>query len=91
MENLKKILSPDGIIVILHGLGENKEMDELLNDNTLGFNQKFYLMKTSTFKWAEGKWEDVKNLTYDFSIPSAMTVVIVVFEKNFNNKQKLFK
>lgn len=91
MENLKKILSPDGIIVILHGLGENKEMDELLKYNTLGFSQKFYLMKTSTFKWAEVKWEDVKNQTYDFSIPTARAVVIVVFEKNVNNKQKLFK
>jgi SAM-dependent methyltransferase len=90
MENLKKILTRDGIIVIVHGLGENKEMDELLRDNTLEFNQKFYLMKTSTFKWAEVKWEDVKNLTYDFSIPTARAVIIVVFEKNVN-KQKLFK
>jgi SAM-dependent methyltransferase len=84
MKNLKNILSPGGKIVILHGLGENKEMDDLLKDNTMEFNQRYYLMKTSTFKWREVKWEDVKDLTYDYSIPTARGVVIVVFEKNTN-------
>jgi SAM-dependent methyltransferase len=82
MKNLKNILSPGGKIVILHGLGENKEMDDLLKDNTMEFNERFYLMKTSTFKWKEVKWEDVKDLSYDYSIPTARGVVIVVFEKN---------
>jgi hypothetical protein len=90
MENLKSITTPDGLIMILHGLGENKEMDELFKNNKLEFNQQFYLMKTWKYKWKEANWEDVKDLSYDFSIPTARGVVIGIFEKNIN-KQKLFK
>ena len=60
MENLKKILAPDGIILIFHGLGENKEMDDLLMTGILEFSQIFYLMKISKYQWAEAKWDDVK-------------------------------
>jgi hypothetical protein len=89
MENLKKILSPDGIILIFHGLGENKEMDDLLMTGKLEFSQIFYLMKISKYQWAEAKWDDVKYLSYDYSIPNARSVLIAVFVKNMS-KQKLF-
>lgn len=89
MENLKKILSPDGIILIIHGLGENKEMDELLKNGKLEFNQRLYLKKVSNYRWAEAKWEDVKDIPYDYSIPTARAVLIGVFVRN-TFKQKLF-
>ena len=89
MENLKKIMSPDGIILIFHGLGENKEMDELLKTGKLEFSQIFYLKKISKYQWAEAKWDDVKYLSYDYSIPTARSVLIAVFVKNMS-KQKLF-
>jgi SAM-dependent methyltransferase len=86
MENLKKIVSPNGIIIIIHALGENKEMDELLKNGKLEFNQRFYLKKFSKYKWAEAKWEDVKDLPYDYSIPTARAVLIGIFVKNTAKK-----
>jgi SAM-dependent methyltransferase len=82
MENLKKILSPDGIILIIHGLGENKEMDELLKNGQLVFNERFYLKKVSKYKWIEAKWDDVKDLPYDYSVPTATAVLIGLCVKN---------
>jgi len=86
MENLKNLLTPDGTIILLHALGENKEMDELLNTGKLKLNQMFYLKKISKYMWAEAKWQDVKNLSYDYSIPSARGVLIGVFAKNSAKK-----
>ena len=70
MENLKKILSSDGIILIFHGLGENKEMDDLLEIGKLEFSQIFYLMKISKYQWAEAKWA-MWNI-YHMTIPSLL-------------------
>jgi hypothetical protein len=78
--NLKKILALNGEIVILHALGENKEMDELIKNRQLGFSDQYYLMKVSKYVWKEASWEDVKDLPYDYSIPSARGVVIGIYK-----------
>jgi hypothetical protein len=76
MENLKNILAPNGIIMVIHGLGQNKVMDELLTNGTLRFNKKFYLKRISGYKWEEADWESVKETKYDYSIPTANGLVI---------------
>jgi hypothetical protein len=79
--NLKKILALNGEIVILHPLAENKEMDELIKKGLLRFSDQFYLMKVSKYKWKEASWEDVKDLSYDYSIPSARGIIIGYINK----------
>jgi len=81
IENLRKILAPHGQIIIFHGLGENKQMDEFLKNGTLKFDKEFYLMKISNYRWKEVNWDDVKNLEYDYSTPTANGVVIGIIEK----------
>jgi len=81
IENLRKILAPHGQIIIFHGLGENKQMDEFLKNGTLKFDKEFYLMKISKYRWKEVNWDDVKNLEYDYSTPTANGVVIGIIEK----------
>jgi len=76
LENLKRILTPGGLIIIMHGLGEHKEVDELLKNGTLKFEKQFYLMKTSGYQWKECTWEEVKDLPYNYNVPTANGVVI---------------
>ena len=64
-------------------------MDDLLMTGKLEFSQIFYLMKICKYQWAEAKWDDVKYLSYDYSMPNARSVLIAVFVKNMS-KQKLF-
>lgn len=76
IENMKSMLAPNGLIIVMHGLGEHKEVDELLKNGSLKFEELFYLMKTSGYKWKEATWEEVRDLPYDHSVPTAIGVVI---------------
>jgi hypothetical protein len=84
VENLKSILAPGGIIMIIHGLGENKAMDELLKSGRFKFTKEFYLRKLGGYKWTESDWENVKDLNYDNSAPTANGVFIGFIETKSN-------
>jgi cyclopropane fatty-acyl-phospholipid synthase-like methyltransferase len=81
MQNLKRHLTPGGRMVVLHALGHNHEMDELLKNDTMQFDKQFYLKRISRYKWKGTTWDDVKDSTYDFSVPTANGVVIGIIEK----------
>ena len=83
MQNLKRHLAPGGRMVVLHALGHNYEMDELLKNGMMQFNRQFYLKRISCYKWKETTWDDVKDSTYDYSIPTANGVVIGIIEKSY--------
>jgi SAM-dependent methyltransferase len=76
IENLKRHLAHGGKIVVIHGFGENPDMDKLIRKGTLRFDKCFYLQRVSGYKWKETTWEDVKDKAYDRSIPTANGVVI---------------
>lgn len=91
LDNLKRHTVQDGKIIIIHGIGENNEMDHQLRNGTLEFNKRFYIMRTSGHKWKEASWEDIKDLGYDHSIPTANGVVIGIIENSVNVDTELFK
>lgn len=84
LENLMSILSPDGMIMIIHGIGENKTMDELLKSGKFKFTKEFYLRKIGGYKWTESDWESVKDLNYDYSNHTAVGVFIGFMENKSN-------
>jgi len=84
IENLRRILAPGGLIIIMHGLGEHKEVDELLKNGRLKFEKQFYLMKTSGYKWEESTWQEVKDLPYNYDVPTANGVVIGLIGTDIN-------
>lgn len=89
IENLKKILSHDGIILILHGLGENKEVHKLLETGKIKLDKIFYLKKICKYKWRGAEWEEVRNLEYDYSVPTARAVLIGVFARSKANNYSI--
>jgi SAM-dependent methyltransferase len=82
MQNLKRHLAPGGRMVVVHALGHNHEMDKLLKNGTMQFNRQFYLKRISRYKWKETTWDDVKDSTYDYSVPTANGIVIGIIEKS---------
>jgi hypothetical protein len=82
IENLKRHLAHEGEIVVIHGFGENKDMDKLISMGSLRFDKSFFLKRVSNYKWKETTWDDVKDTTYDHSIPTANGVVIGIIEKS---------
>lgn len=80
IENLKNILAPGGTIMVVHGLGQNKVMDDLLIKGSLRFDKKFYLKRISGYKWEESDWDSVKETMYDYSIPTANGLIIGFIE-----------
>jgi hypothetical protein len=82
MQNLERLLAPGGRMIVLHALGHNNEMDKLLMSGAMGFDKQFYLKRMAGYKWEETTWDNVKDSTYDYSIPTANGVVIGVIEKS---------
>jgi hypothetical protein len=81
IENLKTILAENGQLIIIHVLGYNLEMDKFLKNGMIQFNEEYYLKRISNYKWQEASWEDVKDLEYDYSIPTARGVVVGIIKK----------
>jgi hypothetical protein len=75
-ENLRRLLSPGGQIVVVMGLGLNAQFDASLRDNTTGFTKQSYLKHVKGHRWEESSWEGVKDLKYDKYGPTATGIVI---------------
>lgn len=82
LDNLKRHTVQNGKLIIIHGIGENNEMDHQLTNGRLKFDKQYCLIRISGHKWKEAKWEDVKVQSYSHSVPTANGVVIGIIEKN---------
>ena len=82
INNLKKHLAPGGQIVVVHDLGYNPAMDNLLKSGQLRFDKHYYLKRISGYRWKEVEGLDLNEVKYDKSIPSANEVLIGVINKS---------
>ena len=76
LANMNNLLSRGGKIVVALGLGYNSDMDNYLKEGKIRFDKQHYLKKISGYKWREASWDEVKELKYDYSIPTATGLVI---------------
>ena len=90
VENLMKFLTPEGVILVIHGLGENKDMDKLITNGKLQFNKRFCLKRMHGFRWEQTSWENIADLEYNYSIPTANGVVIGIIDNNPKSNSTLF-
>lgn len=76
--NLRKIVAPDGKIILTIPRGYNKYFDDLLDKNQKIFTEKKFLKKISEKnEWIETKREDIYNLKYDYPFGGANGITIV--------------
>jgi hypothetical protein len=81
IENLENILSVNGQMVVVHPMGENPQMDGLLKNGILQFTKQYFFKRISNCRWKQVQWEDIKDIGYDHSVPTANGLVIGFFEK----------
>ena len=85
INNLKNILAPGGQLILALGLGYNTEMDKLLRNGVIHFDKQYYLKRISGYRWQQvSSFDDIKDMKYDYSIPTATGVLIGIIEKNTN-------
>ena len=82
LKHLKTLLSPGGVIAVVMGLGINPEFDISLQNKTIEFEKQGYLRRLGGYRWQESKWEEVKNLKYDKSVPTATAVMAGTIHQN---------
>jgi hypothetical protein len=80
IDNLKNLLASNGRIVVTIPVGYNAELDRLLRNGAIDFSEMSCLKRTSSYNnWVETGGNALCQVKYDFSIPSANAVVILVF------------
>jgi len=82
IENLKKILTRNGKLVVTLPLGYNSVMDELLKKKKIQFIKMHCLKRISKDnKWIETGWNDICDAKYNHPFPSANGLVIGIIER----------
>jgi hypothetical protein len=76
LTNMNNLLSSRGKIVVALGLGYNSFLDNYLRKGKIRFDTQHYMKKISGYKWREASWDEVKDLKYDYSVPTSTGLVI---------------
>ncbi len=81
IDNLKRILSPDGKIIVAVSWDYNQYFDNLLLQKKFIFDKQVYWKKENNIKWIEvNTIDDIKNSKYDEKIPTATAIVVGTIE-----------
>lgn len=80
-ENLKKILAPGGQLIVTLPLGYNPDMDKLLSDGEIKFEEVYYLKRFKKNRWMEVSREELEGTKYNRSIPTANGIIIGKYTK----------
>jgi hypothetical protein len=75
-ENLKSLLAPGGQLFVTLPLGYNHQLDEFLKNGLIKFDEQYCMKRSKNNRWHEVSWDDIKDLSYDKSIPSANGLII---------------
>ena len=75
-ENLKSLLSPGGQLVVVMGLGLNDQFDKSLRGKKIEFTDQRFMKHLKGYEWQEATLEDVKDVKYDRTVPTANAIVI---------------
>ena len=75
-ENLKRLLSPAGQLVLVVGLGLNTQFETSLRTKTIEFNIQGYLRHLNGYRWEEADWKHVRDAKYDKFVPTAHGILI---------------
>lgn len=83
LENLKKILTKEGKIVVTLPIGENPFLDILIKEDKIQFSEKYCLKKISfDNKWKQVKWEEVIESYYNYPYPFANGLIVGIINNN---------
>ncbi len=81
IQNLNRMLSPTGKMIITLPLGQNSYLDGLLMENKVIFDKQYFLLKSAKLNWTQVNWENIMNFNYDKKIPAANCILIGINQK----------
>ena len=82
VNQLKKMLSPVGKLLVTVPIGFNCFLDEMIRDNALGFSAQHFLKRTSQAnEWEEAGWSDVRNSEYGSPYGNANAIMVANYSK----------
>jgi len=82
IENLKRLLARDGVMIITLPIGYNRNVDDLLKEKRELFTRISYLKRISrNNEWMEVSWDEIKDVKFEFPFPYANGVAVCVFER----------
>ena len=82
LDNLKSLLTKNGILLFTVPLGYNKYLDALLNENKIKLSEAYFLKRISTNnRWIETTWNEVKNTKYGEPFEAANAIMIGIIRR----------
>ena len=82
LDNLKSLLTKNGILLFTVPLGYNKYLDALLNENKIKMSEAYFLKRISTDnRWIETAWNEVKNTRYGEPFEAANAIMIGIIRR----------
>jgi SAM-dependent methyltransferase len=82
IENLRKCLAPKGMMAVTLPLGYNRDMDEMLIDGRLRFDEGHYMKRVpGSSRWEESSRSVVRDADYDFIYNKANGLVIGIMHR----------
>ena len=69
LQNMKRLLSPGGQLIVTVPLGYNQYLDDLVREGRLLLDNQYYMKRVSGRIWHEATWEEIKNFKHNKEIP----------------------
>jgi hypothetical protein len=85
IENVKNLLSSDGVFIMSDPLGYNKDFDNKVLDNKYGFQKRIYLKRKGYRVWEVVEKHEIEDSVYDAPFNAANALVICYY----NNSQRI--
>lgn len=80
VDNMRSMVAPGGKMIVTIPLGYNPELDASLRTKKIQFKAQFYMERTGNLQWKQVDYNELKEIEYDFNIPSARGLIIAIDE-----------
>ena len=81
LDNLKRLLKKNGMIIITIPIGWNSYLDNLIKEDKIPFTKNFFLKRVSkNNRWKEVTMEKIRNVIYPYPIRSAYGILIGIIK-----------
>ena len=82
IQRLVELLAPGGELMVTMPVGYNAHLDQMLANKDGGFSEVRFLRRiSSSNRWQEAPYEEVRNLKYGQQFPCGNAVVVGIFRK----------
>ena len=82
VDNLKRLLDDDGLLVVTMPIGYRDALDEYIFDNRFGFSSISFLKRVSwSNRWVQVSKETVKDIRFDRPFPKANGLFVGMYRK----------